>query len=68
MDTSANQLGWDDWSARTLPGLDLGALRVLEVSSDVANEVVPVDIAEDLLPEHTGLLEVDCKGEPTSVN
>ena len=44
---------------RTLPGLDLAALGVLEVDSDVVHEVLLVGVAEDLLPECTGLLEVD---------
>ena len=44
---------------RTLPGLDLAALSVLEVNSDVVHEVLLVCVVEDLLPECTGLLEVN---------
>ena len=44
----------------TLPRLDFGALRVLEVHRNVVHEVVPVGIAEHLAPQRTGLLEVDC--------
>ena len=47
---------------RTLSGLDLAALGVLEVDSDVVHEVLLVGVVEDLLPERTGLLEVDWKG------
>ena len=43
----------------TLPGLDDGALDAAEVTSDVADEVVLLGLVHDLLPERTGLLEVD---------
>ena len=42
-----------------MPGLDLAALGVLEVDSDVVHEVLLIGVVEDLLPERTGLLEVD---------
>ena len=48
---------------RTLAGLDLGALRVLEVHGDVMHEVPAVRVAEDLLVQRARLLEVDCKSD-----
>ena len=44
---------------RTLPGLDLSALRAAEVTSNVVDVVVAVGVAEHLLPKRTGLLKVD---------
>ena len=46
-------------TARTLPGLDNGALDTTKVNSNVVNEVLLILLAEDFLPESTGLLEVD---------
>ena len=51
-----------------MPLLDETALDATEVARDVADEVVAVDVAEDLLPERTGLLEVDCTQDRTVVN
>ena len=51
---------------RTLPSLDLATLGVLEVDSDIVHEVLLVGVVEDLLPERTGLLEVNCEGRNLS--
>ena len=52
---------------RTLPGLHLGTLRVLQVTGHVTHEVLAVNVAENLLPERTGLLEVDCSRTKISI-
>ena len=46
-----------------MAGLDLGALCILEVHGDVMHEVLAVRVAEDLLVQRAGLLEVDCKSD-----
>ena len=46
-----------------MAGLDLGTLHVLEVHGDVMHEVLAVRVAEDLLVQRVGLLEVDCKSD-----
>ena len=43
----------------TLPLLDLGALDVLEVASDIVHVRIPLLVIPDLGPESAWLLEVD---------
>ena len=50
-----------------MPSLDLGTLRVLQVTGHVAHEVLAVNVAENLLPKRTGLLEVDCSRTKISI-
>lgn len=45
---------------RTLSRLDLFALALAEVASDVLDVRLAGLVVEDLLPEGTGLLKVDC--------
>ena len=52
---------------RTLPGLHLGTLRVLQVTGHVTHEVLAVNVAENLLPKRTGLLKVDCSRTKISI-